>query len=68
MRKFVQLHSGKSLLIFTDGSVHNGSVGCGACAAVLFPLSLNKDHITRVEPVGKNVSAAFVRFMVSFLL
>jgi len=54
---FVQLHSGKSLLIFTDGSVHNGSVGCGACAAVLFPLSLNEDHITSVEPIGKNVSA-----------
>jgi len=33
---FVQLHSGKSLLIFTDGSVHNGFVGCDACAAVLF--------------------------------
>jgi len=50
---FVQLHSGKSLLIFTDGSVHNGSVGCGACAAVPFPLSLNENHITCVEPVGK---------------
>ena len=57
MRKFVQLHSGKSLLIFTDGSVHSGSVGCGACAAVLFPLSLDEDQITCVEPVGKNVSA-----------
>jgi len=37
-------------------TVH-GSVGCSACTAVLFPLSSDEDHITRVEPVGRNVSA-----------
>ena len=35
----------------------HGSVGCSACAAVLFPLSSDEDHITCVEPVGRNVSA-----------
>ena len=54
---FFQLHSGKSVLIFTIGSVHSRSVGCGACAAVLFPLSSDEDQITCAEPVGKNVSA-----------
>ena len=37
---FVQRNRGVSVLVFTDGSVYKGSVGCGACAAVLLPLSL----------------------------
>ena len=54
---FVQLHSGMSLLIFTDGSVHSGSVqsvGCGAYAAVLFPLSLDEDQITAIKLADKS--------------
>ena len=35
---------GFSVMIFSDGSVCGGSVGCGACAAVLFPVS-------QVDPV-----------------
>jgi len=37
--KFIQDLQGVSVLVFTDGSVHGGPVGCGACATVLFPLS-----------------------------
>ena len=32
---FIEVNKGKSVMIFTDGSVYGGAVGCGACAAVL---------------------------------
>ena len=40
---FIRRYTGSSLLIFTDGSVCNGPVGFGACAAVLFPIVNNGD-------------------------
>jgi len=30
--KFIQDHRDVSVLVFTDGSVYGGPVGCGACA------------------------------------
>ena len=33
-----EVHKGKLVLVFTDGSVYNGFVGSGACAAVMLPL------------------------------
>ena len=32
---FIKANVGKSVMVFSDGSVYDGSVGCGACAAVL---------------------------------
>ena len=31
---FIKDHKGKSVMVFTDGSVYDGVVGCGACALV----------------------------------
>ena len=44
-------------MIFTDGSVFNGPVGSGACAAVLFPVSDTEDIQTFTNAVGNNVSS-----------
>ena len=41
---FIQKYKGKSVMVFTDGSVYSGQVGCGACAAVLIPLSNEDDE------------------------
>jgi len=37
---FIKVNKGKSIMVFTDGSVYNGVVGYGAFAAVLVPLFL----------------------------
>jgi len=42
--------------VFTDGSVYNGAVGFGTCAAVLFPTTDDKDKIIQSRAVGKKVS------------
>jgi len=34
---FIKAKKGKQVIVFTDGSVCSGTVGCGACAAVLIP-------------------------------
>jgi len=34
---FVEVNKGKTVMVFTDGSVHDAAVGCGACAAVFVP-------------------------------
>ena len=36
--RFFEVKKSKSVMVFTDGSVHGAPVGCGACAAVLVPL------------------------------
>jgi len=43
------------LLVFSDGSVCNGPVGYGACAAVLFPIVNNGDIQIVTKPIGKLV-------------
>ena len=40
--------SGKSVLVFTDGAVHNGAVGSGACAALLLPHSTTYNKSLKV--------------------
>jgi len=48
---------GKNIVIFTDGSVCEGSVGSGACAAVLFSKSDDGDVWIQTAAVGTRVSA-----------
>ena len=43
--------------VFTDGSVYNGSVGVGACAAVLFPSLDGDDKLIQTCAVGNKVSS-----------
>jgi len=43
--------------VFTDGSVYNGSVGVGACAAVLFPSLDGDEKLIQTCAVGKKVSS-----------
>ena len=45
------------VMIFSDGSVCGGSVGCGACAAVLFPASDNNHPLVETHAVGSKVSS-----------
>jgi len=53
--KFIQKHQGSSVLVFTDGSVYKGPVGCGACAATLLPLSHYGKECTECRAVATNV-------------
>ena len=48
----MEQHSESSVLIFTDGSVCNGPVGSGACAAVVFPIGANEEIFTITSAVG----------------
>jgi len=43
--------------MYTDGSVFNGPAGCGACAAVLNPLSTEDDIQCTSKAVGMKVSS-----------
>ena len=45
-------------MTFTDGSVCGGSVGCGACAAVLYPLLDSEETMISTKAVGKKVSSS----------
>ena len=57
---FVESTKGKSVMVFTDGSVYDGSVGCGACAAVLVPIHGDEDKYQdskAFESSKKNVLA-----------
>jgi len=54
---FIQKHKGKSVMVFTDGSVYSGQVGCGACAAVLIPLSNEDDEHMASGAVGRSVDS-----------
>ena len=44
-------------MVFTDGSVYEAAVGCGACAAVLLPLAGDDDKYSGSKAVGENVAA-----------
>jgi len=43
--------------MFSDGSVCNGPVGSGACAAVLYPLLDTEEVMSCTKAVGKKVSS-----------
>ena len=49
---FLKEYSNSSIIIFSDGSVSDGSVGCGACAAVL---TIPVPGLEWTEPVGSSV-------------
>ena len=54
---FVEAHKGSTVMVFTDGSVYDGAVGCGACSAVLVPLHGDADKYYGSKCVGKKVSS-----------
>ena len=47
MQNFIS--QGQSVLVYTDGSVFNGLAGCGACAAVLNPLSVEDGNTSSAQ-------------------
>ena len=53
------MHADVDVQVSTDGAVpvHGGSVGCGACASVLFPLLENEEHRIETRVVGKKISS-----------
>ena len=57
VQKFMEQHSESSVLIFTDGSVCNGPVGSGACAAVVFPIGANEEIFANTSAVGTKVNS-----------
>ena len=52
---FIEQCKGKNVLVYADGSVYNGPVGCGSCASVLFPVSESDEVITQTSVVGQKV-------------
>ena len=54
---FIESNKGRSVIVFSDGSVYKGPVGGGACAAVLYPLSVNESYSTESKTVGHKVTA-----------
>ena len=48
---------GSSVMIFSDGSACGGSVSCGACAAVLFPVSQTDPVQVDTFAVGSRVGS-----------
>jgi len=53
---FVKATKGKSVMVFTDGSVYDGAVGCRTCSAVLIPL-LDDHERYDTKAVGKRVAS-----------
>ena len=53
---FFEATKGKSVMVFTDGSVYNGAVGCRACSAVLVPL-LDYHKCCDTKAVSKRVAS-----------
>ena len=41
-------------MVFTDGAVYKGPLGCGACAAVLIPLLGDEEQYTISKAVGNS--------------
>ena len=54
---FVECNKGKSVMGYTDGSVYDGSVGCGARAAVLVPIHGDEDKYQDSKTVGQKVTS-----------
>ena len=65
---FIEVNKGKSVMIFTDGSVYGGAVGCGACAAVFIPLFGDDEKYMSSKAVGKRLLLLRVNLKVSFLV
>jgi len=57
IQNFISQQQGQSVLVYTDGSVFNGPAGCGACAAVLNPLSAEDGIQCTSKAVGMKVSS-----------
>ena len=55
--RFCEAKKGISVMVYTDGSVYDAAVGCGACAAVLVPLAGDEDNYYGSKAVGKNVAS-----------
>jgi len=47
----------KEIVIFTDGSVFSGPVGCGACAAAFPEVNDKNGFRVEVKSIGKRVSS-----------
>lgn len=54
VQTFLKSHQGRSVVVFTDGSVINGPYGAGACASLLLPLK-DEELITQSIAVGSHV-------------
>ena len=54
---FIEQRQRSSIMVFTDGSVFDSPVGCGACSAILFPASLSENVQVHAKPVGKRVTS-----------
>ena len=54
---FIEQRQHSSIMVFTDGSVFNSPVGCGACSAVLFPVSVSENVQVHAKPVGNRVTS-----------
>ena len=57
VNQFITQCQGKNIMIFTDASICEGSVGSGACAVVLFSKFDNDDVWIQTSAVGTRVSA-----------
>ena len=55
--QFIESNKSRSVIVFSDGSVYKGPVGGSACAAVLYPLSVNESYSTESKTVGDKVTA-----------
>jgi len=49
--------TGDSVIVYTDGSVHSGVVGCGACSAILYPPMECGEIWCNSKAVGNMVSS-----------
>ena len=56
VKKFIEQYSESSVMVFTDGSVCNGPVGSGACAAVVLPHCANEEIFTMTGAVGTRLT------------
>jgi len=57
VRRITEVLTHKQSVIFTDGFVYGGVVGCGACAAVYCAKGSEDEFLVKVKEVGYNVSS-----------
>ena len=56
LQDFIGQESQVSAMVYTDGSVYGGEVGCGACSAVLYPPSASAKISYQTQAVGRMVN------------
>jgi len=56
LQDFIGEESLVSVMVYTDGSVYGGEVGCGACSAVLYPPSASGKISYQTRAVGRMVN------------